>query len=136
MSSKTEKATATAIVGIKIHELAKEMGVASKALIEKATELGIKVKSHASVLSPGQADRLRAKLGGSKKLKADLEESKTRLSKRKTAVKAGGGAAAPGTQERAGGRGGLGPPSRSPGQPRRRTGSHRAAASRGRSSRG
>ena len=49
----------------------------SKVLLEKATELGIKVKSHASLLTPGQADRLRAKFGGGKKLKAELEESKT-----------------------------------------------------------
>jgi translation initiation factor IF-2 len=77
MSSKTEKAAPP--TGIKVHELAKEMGVPSKALLEKANELGIKVKSPSNVLTHGQADRLRAKLGGGKKLKAELEESKTRL---------------------------------------------------------
>ena len=89
MSSKTEKAP-TGPIGIRLHELAKEMGVPSKALVEKATELGIKVKSHASILTPGQADRLRAKfLGSLGKLKAGVEESKTRVvtSKRKPAVK-------------------------------------------------
>jgi translation initiation factor IF-2 len=91
MSSKTEKSTAIIPGAIKIHELAKEMGILSKSLIEKATELGIKVKSHSSTLTPGQADRLRAKLGGGKKLKADLEENKSRLSQRRKAVKPGDG---------------------------------------------
>ncbi len=82
MSSKVEKATSIP-AGIKLHELAKEMGVPSKALVEKATELGIKVKSHASILTPGQADRLRAKLGSLTKLKAGLEETKTRAATKK-----------------------------------------------------
>ena len=87
MSSKSEKVVVVP-VGIRLHELAKETGLSSKVLVEKAIELGIKVKSHASLLTPGQADRLRAKLGGGKKLKADLEESKTRLAlKRKTSTK-------------------------------------------------
>ena len=50
--------------GVRICELAKEMGVPSKVLVEKAVELGIKAKSHASVITKGQADRLRSKLGG------------------------------------------------------------------------
>src|SRR5438067_13857908 len=78
MSSKTEKAAPTVPVGLRLHELAKEMDVKSTALMEKAPELGIKVKSHASILTPGQADRLRAKLGSLTKLKAGVEESKTR----------------------------------------------------------
>jgi translation initiation factor IF-2 len=88
MSSKTEKAAVTVPVGLRLHELAKEMGVKSTALMEKATELGIKVKSHASILTPGQCDRLRAKLGSLTKLKAGVEESKTRaLSKKKAPAK-------------------------------------------------
>ncbi|MFH0939268.1 MAG: translation initiation factor IF-2 [Planctomycetota bacterium] len=83
MSSKTEK-TPVVPAGLKISELAKEMGLPSKELLAKALELGIKVKSHASLLTPGQADRLQAKLGGGKKLKANLEENKARLSKHKT----------------------------------------------------
>ena len=90
MSSKTEKPAAPA--GIKLHELAKQMDVPSKLLLEKAIELGIKVKSHSSLLTPGQADRLRVKLGGGKKLKAELEESKTRLAlAKKTKAGAKGG---------------------------------------------
>ncbi|MGD0094681.1 MAG: translation initiation factor IF-2 N-terminal domain-containing protein, partial [Planctomycetota bacterium] len=77
MSSKSEKAPAP--VGIKLHELAKEMGVPSSLLKDEAEKVGIKVKSHASLLTRGQADRLRAKLEGGKKLRARLEEDKTRL---------------------------------------------------------
>ena len=73
MSSKTEKVPSVP-AGIRLHELAKEMGLSSKELVEKATGLGIKnVKSHASTLTPGQADRLRAKFGASKKLKTEQE---------------------------------------------------------------
>ena len=83
MSSKTEKVVAP--VGMKLHELAKEIGVPSKALLEMAnTTLGMKLKSHSSVLTAGQADRLRAKMGGGKKLKADLE-SKTSLRRKAVA---------------------------------------------------
>jgi translation initiation factor IF-2 len=90
---KTEKA-ATVPAGIKLHDLAKDIGVTSKVLLEKATELGIKAKSYAAVLTAGQADRLRAKLGGAKKLKEDLEENKTRLAAKKP-VKAKAGKGAP-----------------------------------------
>ena len=95
MSSKTDKIP-SAPTGIKLHELAKEMGVPSKALLEKAVELGIKnVRSHASTLTLGQADRLRAKMGGVKHLQAELEESKTRFMtpKKKTGVSSKGGSA-------------------------------------------
>jgi len=86
MSSKTEKAAAVP-TGIKIHELAKQIGVPSKDVVAKANELGIKnIKGPSSVLTPGQADRLRAKLGSVQKLKAEVEETKT--SKRRAAAKA------------------------------------------------
>ena len=42
----------------KVYELAKEMGVASKELLDKAAELGIDVKNHMSVLSDMDARRL------------------------------------------------------------------------------
>ena len=77
MSSKAEKAVPAVPAGIQIHKLAKEIGIPSKELLEKAIALGIpKVKSHSSVLTHGQADRLRAKFGGVKKLKAELDENK------------------------------------------------------------
>src|SRR5690242_12827233 len=77
MSSKTEKAAPVVPAGIRLHELAKEIGIPSKELLEKAIALGIpKIKSHSSILTHGQADRLRAKFGGVKKLKAELDENK------------------------------------------------------------
>src|SRR6185436_16813253 len=51
-------------------------GVTSKVLIETAKTLNIVVKNHASLLTRGQADRLRAKLGGSARLRDDLEKKK------------------------------------------------------------
>ncbi|HYG74714.1 MAG TPA: translation initiation factor IF-2 [Planctomycetota bacterium] len=92
MSSKTEKVAVP--TGVKLHELAKEMGIPSKMLLEKALELGMKVKSHSSTVTLGQADRLRAKLGGSKMLKEKLE-SKTRVSVRKQAEPADDGSGSP-----------------------------------------
>ncbi|HEY3323518.1 MAG TPA: translation initiation factor IF-2 [Planctomycetota bacterium] len=83
MSSKTEKAPAP--IGIKLHELAKQIGMPSKQLLEKAHELKMPVKGIASLLTPGQADRLKARF--EKKIKAEAEESKTKVTKKK---KAGG----------------------------------------------
>ena len=48
----------------KVHELAKELGVTSKVLLEKAAELGIEVKSHMSALSAKDEERLRKEFGG------------------------------------------------------------------------
>ena len=44
---------------LKIHELAKELGVASKEVLEQAEKLGIEVKSHLSNIEDEQADRIR-----------------------------------------------------------------------------
>ena len=51
----------------KVHELAKELGITSKVLLEKAAELGIEVKSHMSALSAKDEERLRAEFGSGKK---------------------------------------------------------------------
>jgi translation initiation factor IF-2 len=45
----------------KVYELAKELGVASKELLEKAKKLGINVETHMSVLSDTDVKRLSAK---------------------------------------------------------------------------
>ena len=47
---------------IKIHEIAKEMGLTSKEIIEKANELGINVKSHLSAIEENQAEMIKEKL--------------------------------------------------------------------------
>ena len=44
---------------IKIHELAKELGVASKEVIEKARSLGLEVSSHLSNIDDEQAEKIR-----------------------------------------------------------------------------
>ena len=43
---------------IKIHEIAKKVGLASKEVIEKARELGIAVTSHLSTIENEQAEKL------------------------------------------------------------------------------
>lgn len=44
---------------MKIHELAKEIGVASKEIIEKAQKLGLKITSHLSNIDEEQANQIR-----------------------------------------------------------------------------
>ncbi len=44
---------------IKIHEIAKELGVNSKEVVEKAKELGIEVKSHLSSVDEANANKIR-----------------------------------------------------------------------------
>ena len=61
---------------LKIHELAKELGVASKEVLEQAEKLGIEVKSHLSNIEDEQAEQIRkqySKTSNSGKVK---EESK------------------------------------------------------------
>ncbi len=81
MSSSTKKGEVPGgPTGIRIHDLAKQLGVPSKDVLEKAQLLFSKdkVRSHASILNPGQADRLKAKLGMLKHAHED-RENKTRL---------------------------------------------------------
>ena len=47
---------------IKIHELAKELGIESKELIVKANKLGIEVTSHLSSIEEEQANKIRKNL--------------------------------------------------------------------------
>ncbi|MCZ7646785.1 MAG: translation initiation factor IF-2 [Planctomycetota bacterium] len=72
--------------GIRVSQLAKEFGIPSKVLLEKAQELKIEVKNASSTLTRGQADRLRAKFGSSEELRAALEQK--RKSAKKKPVKA------------------------------------------------
>jgi len=87
MASKPESKTAV-VDGIKVGDLAKEFGVQTKVIVEMAKSLHIEVKNAATVLKRGQADRLRAKLGGSEELRAALETKKKNAPK-KGATKAG-----------------------------------------------
>ena len=45
---------------IKIHEIAKEIGLTSKEIIEKANELGIEVKSHMSGVDETEANKIKS----------------------------------------------------------------------------
>ena len=48
---------------VKIHEIAKEFGLTSKEVIDKAESLGIKVASHLSSIDDNQAEKLKESLG-------------------------------------------------------------------------
>jgi hypothetical protein len=51
-------------VGVKVGELAKEFGVSTKIIVEIAKANNIEVRNASTILKPGQADRLRARLAG------------------------------------------------------------------------
>ena len=87
MSSSSKKGDVPVPAGIRIHDLAKQLGIASKDVLEKAQLLFSKekIRSHASILMPGQADRLKAKLGLLKHEHED-RENKTRQIEREEAA--------------------------------------------------
>ena len=59
---------------IKVHEVAKKVGVTSKEAVEKAKELGIDVKSHLSTLEESDAKKLEESFGKVKKEKKESTE--------------------------------------------------------------
>ena len=61
---------------IKIHEIAKEIGITSKEVIKIANDLGIDVKSHLSAVEEEQAKKIREKAGNQSK-----KEEKTSVNK-------------------------------------------------------
>ena len=50
---------------IKIHEIAKKLGVNSKDVLEKAQELGLDVKTHMSSVDESEAKKIEAKFSNS-----------------------------------------------------------------------
>ena len=66
---------------IKIHEIAKELGLTSKQIIEKANSLGIKVTSHLSSIDEEQAKIIKNSFKGSKVNEA-TKSDKTEKSKK------------------------------------------------------
>ena len=54
---------------IKIHEIAKKVGVSSKEVLNKAVEMGLDVKTHLSVVSDEEAKKIEAKFSNAKKEK-------------------------------------------------------------------
>src|SRR5574344_1905439 len=59
---------------IKIHEIAKETGISSKDLIEKAMELGLDVSSHMSAIDDSDAEKIKNSFKGVKNQKAKDEK--------------------------------------------------------------
>ena len=52
---------------IKIHVIAKEMGLTSKEIIEKANELGIEAKSHMSGVDEQEANKIKSSFSKNEK---------------------------------------------------------------------
>ena len=72
----------------RVHEIASELGVDSKAALEKLKELGEYVKSPSSTIEPPVARRLRAALeaDGAGKKKAEAEAKPAAAADRKSVV--------------------------------------------------
>ena len=66
---------------IKIHEIAKEIGLASKEIIERAQKLGISVTSHLSSIDEDQAKTIKESFGTSKK-QNDVKKQQKQKSKK------------------------------------------------------
>ena len=60
---------------IKIHEIAKELGLESKEVVAKAQELGMEVKSHMSTVDDEQANKIRENYNKKEKKATKQEES-------------------------------------------------------------
>ena len=71
---------------IKIHEIAKKVGLTSKEVIEKAKELGIAVTSHLSTVEDEQAVRLEQALSNDKIKNVGKKEKKVKEKEIETPV--------------------------------------------------
>lgn len=71
---------------IKIHEIAKKVGLASKEVIEKARELGIAVTSHLSTIENEQAEKLEQALDDGKTKNIGKKEKKVKEKETDTPV--------------------------------------------------
>ncbi len=43
---------------VRVHEIAKELGIKSKEVVDKATEMGLEVKTASSGVSPEEAEKI------------------------------------------------------------------------------
>ena len=73
---------------IKIHEIAKEVGLTSKEIIKIANDLGIGVTSHSNAVDDGQAEQIRQKVGNGSTSDAKKASSDNAGEKTETAAKA------------------------------------------------
>ena len=70
---------------IKIHEIAKEMGLTSKEIIEKANELGIEAKSHMSGVDEAEANKIKSAFSkNDKKVENKKSQEKVKEEKKNT----------------------------------------------------
>ncbi len=71
---------------IKIHEIAKKLGLTSKEIIEKATKLGIDVKNHLSSVEEDVAKKIEEsfKVGDKQTKKSDKEDASSKEKKKKS----------------------------------------------------
>ena len=60
---------------IKIHEIAKKLGINSKEVLEKALELGVEVKTHMSSVDEKDAKKIEAKFSGVKREQKEKKEA-------------------------------------------------------------
>ena len=61
---------------VKIHEIAKKLGLNSKEVLDKAIELGMDVKTHLSSISEEEAEQLESKFPKAKKENKEVKEKK------------------------------------------------------------
>ena len=59
---------------IKVHELAKKLKVNSKDVIEKASKLGIELKSHLSIITQEEAEKITKSMGKTEKEKNEVKK--------------------------------------------------------------
>ena len=72
----------------KVHELAKEMNINSKELLEKAHQLGIDVKSHMSALTDADIDKIHGAKRETKIVKAEPKKKEAAHEEPRVTVKA------------------------------------------------
>ncbi len=72
---------------LKIHEIAKEIGLGSKEIIAKAKELGIEVTSHLSSVDEGLAQKIKDSFGGKANKEEKKQKGKEKEKKEKTSKK-------------------------------------------------
>ena len=60
---------------IKIHEIAKKLGINSKEVLERALELGVEVKTHMSSVDEKDAKKIESKFNGVKKEQKEKKEA-------------------------------------------------------------
>ena len=71
---------------MKVHELAKELGMQSKELVDKLVELKYNIKSHLSTLEDSDVEKIRKTLGGKKSNNASNDDKSVSPKKEKKPI--------------------------------------------------